>query len=224
MPCSGTAFARNAPRPSIRSGLLFAWTHVPPERLLVPGPGPGGRRRAPLPPEPPPPGLRPHRPGLPVGHDRRRGGPGPEAGDQVRLLPRGHHRQVGRGHHLPRPGGLRLRPRGLPGHLGLAPAELRQAARGHGRPPRRARLAGHRRALRAPAPSERRACSSRSSGRSSASAATPCRRWRLFLRVLFVMVLVGGIQRILYAKKIIERGGLDKMNVLTRNVFNHEEK
>ncbi len=46
----------------------------------------------------------------------------------------------------------------------------------------------------------------------------------IFLRLLFVMVLVGGIQRILYAKKIIERGGLDKMNVLTRNVFNHEEK
>jgi archaetidylinositol phosphate synthase len=46
----------------------------------------------------------------------------------------------------------------------------------------------------------------------------------IFLRVLFVIVLVGGIQRILYAKKIIERGGLDKMNVLTRNVFNHEEK
>ena len=46
----------------------------------------------------------------------------------------------------------------------------------------------------------------------------------IFLRLLFVVVLVGGIQRILYAKKIIERGGLDKMNVLTRNVFNHEEK
>ena len=46
----------------------------------------------------------------------------------------------------------------------------------------------------------------------------------IFLRILFVVVLIGGIQRILYAKKIIERGGLDKMNVLTRNVFNHEEK
>jgi archaetidylinositol phosphate synthase len=46
----------------------------------------------------------------------------------------------------------------------------------------------------------------------------------VFLRVLFLIVLVGGVQRILYAKKIIERGGLDKMNVLTRNVFNHEEK
>ena len=46
----------------------------------------------------------------------------------------------------------------------------------------------------------------------------------IFLRVLFVIVLIGGVQRILYAKKIIERGGLDKMNVLTRNVFNHEEK
>jgi phosphatidylglycerophosphate synthase len=46
----------------------------------------------------------------------------------------------------------------------------------------------------------------------------------VFLRILFVVVLIGGIQRILYAKKIIERGGLDKMNVLTRNVFNHEEK
>jgi archaetidylinositol phosphate synthase len=46
----------------------------------------------------------------------------------------------------------------------------------------------------------------------------------VFLRILFVIVLIGGIQRILYAKKIIERGGLDKMNVLTRNVFNHEEK
>ncbi|HPW17652.1 MAG TPA: CDP-alcohol phosphatidyltransferase family protein [Candidatus Aminicenantes bacterium] len=44
----------------------------------------------------------------------------------------------------------------------------------------------------------------------------------VFLRALFVIVLVGGVQRILYAKKIIERGGLDKMNVLTRNVFNHE--
>ena len=46
----------------------------------------------------------------------------------------------------------------------------------------------------------------------------------LFLRALFVMVLVGGVQRILYAKKIIERGGLDKMKVATRTVFNHEEK
>jgi archaetidylinositol phosphate synthase len=46
----------------------------------------------------------------------------------------------------------------------------------------------------------------------------------IFLRILFAVVLIGGVQRILYAKKIIERGGLDKMNVLTRNVFNHEEK
>jgi archaetidylinositol phosphate synthase len=46
----------------------------------------------------------------------------------------------------------------------------------------------------------------------------------IFLRVLFAVVLVGGVQRILYAKKIIERGGLDKMNVIARNVFNHEEK
>jgi len=46
----------------------------------------------------------------------------------------------------------------------------------------------------------------------------------LFLRLLFIILIIGGIQRILYAKKIIERGGLDKMNVLTRNVFSHEEK
>ncbi|MBE0712911.1 MAG: CDP-alcohol phosphatidyltransferase family protein [Candidatus Aminicenantes bacterium] len=46
----------------------------------------------------------------------------------------------------------------------------------------------------------------------------------IFLRIIFVIVLVGGIQRILYAKKIIERGGLEKMNVLTRDVFNHDEK
>jgi phosphatidylglycerophosphate synthase len=36
---------------------------------------------------------------------------------------------------------------------------------------------------------------------------------------LFVVVMIGGVQRILYAKKIIELGGLEKMRVETRDVF-----
>jgi archaetidylinositol phosphate synthase len=37
--------------------------------------------------------------------------------------------------------------------------------------------------------------------------------------VLFVVVLVGGIQRILFARKIIELGGTEKLRIATRDVF-----
>lgn len=37
--------------------------------------------------------------------------------------------------------------------------------------------------------------------------------------LLFVMVFVGGIQRVLFARKIIALGGTDKMNITTRDVF-----
>lgn len=42
--------------------------------------------------------------------------------------------------------------------------------------------------------------------------------------ILFIIVLIGGIQRVLYAKKIIERGGLEKMHVVTRDVFANKEE
>ena len=42
--------------------------------------------------------------------------------------------------------------------------------------------------------------------------------------VLFVIVLIGGIQRILYARKIIQLGGTEKMHVATRDVFANNEK
>ena len=42
--------------------------------------------------------------------------------------------------------------------------------------------------------------------------------------ILFVIVLVGGVQRILYARKIIELGGTEKMHVPTRDVFANNEK
>ncbi len=37
--------------------------------------------------------------------------------------------------------------------------------------------------------------------------------------ILFVVVFIGGIQRVLYAKKLIELGGTDKMHIKTRDVF-----
>ncbi len=43
-------------------------------------------------------------------------------------------------------------------------------------------------------------------------------------RVLFVIILVGGVQRIFYARKIIRLGGSEKMNVMTRDVFAHGRK
>ena len=46
----------------------------------------------------------------------------------------------------------------------------------------------------------------------------------IVFRILFVLILVGGIQRIFYARKIIRLGGLEKMNVLTRDVFAHGQK
>ena len=46
----------------------------------------------------------------------------------------------------------------------------------------------------------------------------------IVFRILFVLILVGGIQRIFYARKIILLGGLEKMNVLTRDVFAHGQK
>jgi archaetidylinositol phosphate synthase len=42
--------------------------------------------------------------------------------------------------------------------------------------------------------------------------------------ILFVVVLIGGIQRVLFAKKIIELGGTDKMNIETRDVFSNGRK
>jgi len=42
--------------------------------------------------------------------------------------------------------------------------------------------------------------------------------------ILFVIVLVGGVQRILYARKIILLGGTEKMHVATRDVFANNEK
>jgi hypothetical protein len=41
----------------------------------------------------------------------------------------------------------------------------------------------------------------------------------IVFRALFALILVGGVQRIFYARKIIRLGGLEKMNVLTRDVF-----
>ncbi len=46
----------------------------------------------------------------------------------------------------------------------------------------------------------------------------------VFFRALFVVILVGGIQRIFYARKIIRLGGLEKMKVQTRDVFAHGPK
>lgn len=40
---------------------------------------------------------------------------------------------------------------------------------------------------------------------------------------LFVMGIVGSVQRILYAKKIIELGGTEKMHVQSRDVFANNE-
>ena len=42
--------------------------------------------------------------------------------------------------------------------------------------------------------------------------------------ILFVVVLIGGVQRILYARKIIQLGGTEKMNVASRDVFANNEK
>ena len=42
--------------------------------------------------------------------------------------------------------------------------------------------------------------------------------------ILFVVVLIGSIQRILYAKRIIELGGTDKLHVRGRDVFADNEK
>jgi len=41
--------------------------------------------------------------------------------------------------------------------------------------------------------------------------------------ILFVMVFVGGIQRILFARKIIALGGTDKLRIQCRNVLANEE-
>ncbi len=46
----------------------------------------------------------------------------------------------------------------------------------------------------------------------------------IVLGILFVVLVIGGVQRVLYAKKIIELGGLDKMHVVTRDVFANEDK
>lgn len=43
-------------------------------------------------------------------------------------------------------------------------------------------------------------------------------------RALFLLILVGGVQRILYARKIIRLGGLEKMHVAPRDVFAHGQK
>lgn len=37
--------------------------------------------------------------------------------------------------------------------------------------------------------------------------------------IMFVMVVIGGVQRILFARKIIELGGTEKLHVRTRDVF-----
>jgi len=42
--------------------------------------------------------------------------------------------------------------------------------------------------------------------------------------VMFLVVLIGGVQRILYAKKIIALGGLEKMHVATRDVFARDDQ
>ena len=42
--------------------------------------------------------------------------------------------------------------------------------------------------------------------------------------VLFIVVLIGSIQRVLYAKKIIELGGTEKLHVQGRDVFSNDEK
>jgi phosphatidylglycerophosphate synthase len=42
--------------------------------------------------------------------------------------------------------------------------------------------------------------------------------------ILFIVIVVGSIQRIFYAKKIIEVGGTEKMHVQTRDVFANNEK
>jgi len=42
--------------------------------------------------------------------------------------------------------------------------------------------------------------------------------------ILFLTIVVGSIQRILYAKKIIEAGGTAKMHVRSRDVFANNEK
>ncbi len=42
--------------------------------------------------------------------------------------------------------------------------------------------------------------------------------------ILFVIIIIGGIQRVLYAKKIIEAGGTEKMHVKTRDVFANNGK
>ena len=42
--------------------------------------------------------------------------------------------------------------------------------------------------------------------------------------ILFIMVIIGSVQRILYAKKIIALGGTDKMHVQSRDVFANNEK
>jgi phosphatidylglycerophosphate synthase len=42
--------------------------------------------------------------------------------------------------------------------------------------------------------------------------------------ILFVVVFIGGIQRVLYAKKLIELGGTDKMHIKTRDVFTNGGK
>ncbi len=42
--------------------------------------------------------------------------------------------------------------------------------------------------------------------------------------ILFIIIAVGGVQRILYAKRIIELGGTEKMHVRSRDVFANNEK
>ncbi|MGB8957388.1 MAG: CDP-alcohol phosphatidyltransferase family protein, partial [Candidatus Aminicenantales bacterium] len=42
--------------------------------------------------------------------------------------------------------------------------------------------------------------------------------------ILFLVIVVGSIQRIFYAKKIIEVGGTEKMHIRSRDVFANNEK
>jgi archaetidylinositol phosphate synthase len=46
----------------------------------------------------------------------------------------------------------------------------------------------------------------------------------VFFLVIFAMELVGGLQRVLYARRIIRAGGTGQMSVETRDVFSNEGK
>ena len=53
---------------------------------------------------------------------------------------------------------------------------------------------------------------------------TEVRTLSIVFGILFVIALVGGAQRVLYARKIIALGGTDKMHIQSRDVFANDEK